>query len=144
MIEERYGFNRTTQRTFWIDLAKGFVLGALLGGTLLAAVLWLLAEAGPWAWLWCWLVSTAFIVGVQFVAPTWIMPLFNRWSPLAPGELRDAILAYARSVAFPLSDVFVIDGSRRSTKANAFFTGFGAASASRSSTPSLRSSGRMS
>jgi STE24 endopeptidase len=81
--------------------------------------------AGPRAWLWCWLVSTAFVVAVQFVAPTWIMPLFNRWSPLAAGDLRDAIVAYARSVAFPLSDVFVIDGSRRSTKANAFFTGFG-------------------
>jgi STE24 endopeptidase len=125
VIEQRFGFNRTTPRTFWIDLAKGFVLAALLGGALLAAILWLLAVAGPWAWLWCWLVSAAFLVGVQFVAPTWIMPLFNRWSPLAPGQLRDAILAYARSVAFPLSDVFVIDGSRRSTKANAFFTGFG-------------------
>ena len=125
VIEERFGFNRTTQRTFWIDLAKGFVLAALLGGALLAAILWLLVVAGPWAWLWCWLASAAFLVGVQLVAPTWIMPLFNRWSPLAPGELRDAILAYARSVAFPLSDVFVIDGSRRSTKANAFFTGFG-------------------
>jgi len=125
VIEERFGFNRTTPRTFWIDLTKGFVLAALLGGALLAAILWLLTTAGPRAWLWCWLVSAAFLVGVQLVAPTWIMPLFNRWSPLAPGELRDAILAYARSVAFPLSDVFVIDGSRRSTKANAFFTGFG-------------------
>jgi STE24 endopeptidase len=125
VIEERFGFNRTTPRTFWIDLGKGFALSALLGGTLLAAVLWLLAEAGSWAWLWCWLASAAFLVGVQFVAPTWILPLFNRWSPLAPGELREAILAYARSVAFPLSEVFMIDGSRRSTKANAFFTGFG-------------------
>jgi STE24 endopeptidase len=125
VIEERFGFNRTTPRTFWIDLTKGFVLAALLGGTLLATILWLLAVAGPRAWFWCWLVSAAFLVLVQLVAPTWIMPLFNRWSPLAPGELRDAILAYTRSVGFPLLDVFVIDGSRRSTKANAFFTGFG-------------------
>jgi STE24 endopeptidase len=125
VIEERFGFNRTTPRTFWIDLTKGFVLATLLGGALLATILWLLAAAGPRAWFWCWLASAAFLVGVQLVAPTWIMPLFNRWSPLAPGELRDAILAYTRSVGFPLLDVFVIDGSRRSTKANAFFTGFG-------------------
>jgi STE24 endopeptidase len=124
VIEERFGFNRTTPRTFCVDLVKGFVLAAFLGGALLAAILWLLATAGPRAWPWCWLASAAFLVVVQLVAPTWIMPLFNRWSPLAPGELRDAIVAYARSVAFPLADVFLIDGSRRSTKANAFFTGF--------------------
>jgi STE24 endopeptidase len=114
VIEARFGFNRTSPRTFWIDLAKGLVLAALLGGAFLAAVLWLLAAAGPQAWLWCWLASAAFVVGVQLIAPTWIMPLFNRWSPLASGELRDAIFAYTRSVGFPLSDVFVIDGSRRS------------------------------
>jgi STE24 endopeptidase len=125
VIEERFGFNRTTPRTFCVDLAKGFALAVVLGGPLLAAILWLLATAGPWAWLWCWLATAGFLVAVQLVAPTWIMPLFNRFSPLAAGELRDAILTYARSVAFPLSDVFVIDGSRRSTKANAFFTGFG-------------------
>jgi len=125
VIEERFGFNRTTPRTFWTDLVKGLGLAALLGGPLLAGILWLFERTGSQAWLWCWLVSALVAIGVQFIAPTWIMPLFNRFTPLAPGELRDAILAYARTVDFPLRDVFLIDGSRRSTKANAFFTGFG-------------------
>ena len=125
VVEERFGFNRTTPATFWADLGKGLILAALLGGPLLVAILWLLERAGSRAWLWCWLASAMFVVGVEFVAPTWIMPLFNRFTPLADGTLRDALLAYARAVGFPLDGVFVIDGSRRSTKANAFFTGFG-------------------
>jgi STE24 endopeptidase len=125
VIEERFGFNRTTPTTFWRDLVKGLLLAAGLGGPLLAAILWFFLTAGSRAWLWCWLASAAVAVGVQFVAPTWIMPLFNRFTPLAAGALRDGILTYARSVTFPLEGVFVIDGSRRSTKANAFFTGFG-------------------
>jgi len=75
--------------------------------------------------VYCWAVVTAFLVVVQFVAPTWLMPLFNRFEPLAEGELRDKIEAYARAVGFPLRGLFVVDGSRRSSKANAFFTGFG-------------------
>jgi len=125
VIEERFGFNQTTARTFWADRAKGLLLAAVLGGPLLAAVLGLFERAGTHAWLWCWLTGALFLLGVQYVAPTWIMPLFNRFTPLASGALRDAILAYARAVGFPLDCVFVIYGSRRSTKANAFFTGFG-------------------
>ncbi len=124
VVEERFGFNTTTRRTFWADVVKGLLLAAILGAPLLATILWLF-QATTWAWLWCWLATTAFTVAVQFVAPTWIMPLFNRFAPLPEGQLREAILAYSRSVAFPLEDVFVIDGSRRSTKANALFTGFG-------------------
>lgn len=125
VIEERFGFNRTTPRTFWTDLVKGLALGAVLGGALLTAVLWLFDALGPSAWLWCWAASALFVVLVQFVAPTWILPLFNRFTPLADDGLRAAILDYARRVGFPLEDVFLVDGSRRSTKANAFFTGFG-------------------
>jgi STE24 endopeptidase len=125
VVEERFGFNRTTARTFWADLAKGIVMAAALGGPLLALVLWLFGQAGGRAWLWCWLASALWVVAVQFVAPAWIMPLFNRFTPLPDGTLREMILSYARAVRFPLEDVFVIDGSRRSTKANAFFTGFG-------------------
>ncbi len=125
VIEARFGFNRTTPATFWSDAAKGLLLALALGTPLLAAILWFFERTGAQAWLWCWGAGVVFLVAVQFVAPTWIMPLFNRFTPLADGPLRDAILAYARQVTFPLDGVFVIDGSRRSSKANAFFTGFG-------------------
>jgi STE24 endopeptidase len=124
VIEARFGFNTTTPRTFWADLAKGLALTVALGGPLLAVILRLFG-ATTWAWLWCWAVSAAFAVAIQYVVPTWILPLFNRFTPLPDGPYRSGILAYARAVAFPLEDVFVIDGSRRSTKANALFTGFG-------------------
>jgi STE24 endopeptidase len=125
VIEERYGFNRATPRIFWTDVATGVGLAVALGGPLLAAVLWLFASAGPRAWLWCWALVTVWTVGVQYVAPTWIMPLFNRFTSLPDGALRDALLALAERVGFPLAGVWVIDGSKRSSKANAFFTGFG-------------------
>ena len=125
VIEARFGFNRTTPATFAADLVKGLALAVVLGVPLLAAILWSFERAGTEAWLWCWLVATVFALGVQYVAPTWIMPLWNRFAPLADGPLRQAILAYARAVAFPVNGIFVIDGSRRSSKANAFFTGFG-------------------
>ena len=125
VIEERFGFNKTTPRTFALDLLKGLVLAVALGGPLLAVILWFFEVAGPRAWLWCWLVSVAFMVFVQFVAPTWIFPLFNRFEPLGEGELRDAITRYTEAVRFPLDGLFVIDGSRRTTKANAFFAGLG-------------------
>ena len=125
VVEQRFGFNRTSPRTFAVDLGKGLVLGTLLGGTLLAVVLFLFELAGPHAWLWCWGAATAFVLTAQFVAPTWIMPLFNTFTPLDSGELKDALLEYARATRFPLDGIFVIDGSRRSAKANAFFTGFG-------------------
>ena len=124
-IEARYGFNRTTLGTFVADLFKGGVLAILLGGALLAIILAFFESAGPLAWLWCWIAATAFMLAVQFIAPTWIMPLFNKFTPLETGDLHDAILQYARSARFPLRGIFVVDGSRRSSKANAFFTGFG-------------------
>ncbi|MBW2527909.1 MAG: M48 family metallopeptidase [Deltaproteobacteria bacterium] len=125
VVEERFGFNRTTPATFVLDRLKAVLLAVVLGGPLLAAVLWLLQTAGPYGWLYGWAVVTAFILLVQLVAPSWIMPLFNRFAPLDDPALKDAIMAYARSVEFPLSQVFVMDGSKRSSKANAFFTGLG-------------------
>jgi len=97
VIEERFGFNRTTPKTFWTDLVKGLGLAALLGGPLLAGILWLFERTGSQAWLWCWLVSALVAIGLQFIAPTWIMPLFNRFTPLAPGELRDARFSPTRA-----------------------------------------------
>ncbi len=125
VIEERFGFNKTTAATYVADIVKVAVLGTLLGTPLLSGILALFLYAGAAAWLYCWLVTTLFTLFVQFIAPTWIMPLFNKFVPLPDGELRQAILSYARSVDFPLKNVFVMDGSRRSAKANAFFTGFG-------------------
>ncbi|MCY4073918.1 MAG: M48 family metallopeptidase [Acidobacteria bacterium] len=125
VIEARFDFNRTTPATFAADLVKGLVLAALLGGPLLAVVLAFFAWAGPLAWLWCWIAATAALLVVQFVAPTWILPLFNTFTPVESGDLRDAVVRCARDARFPLRGIFVVDGSRRSSKANAFFTGFG-------------------
>jgi len=125
VIEEKFGFNRTTPGTYVLDRIKGGILAALLGGPLLAGILALFEFAGPTAWFACWLCVTVYILAVQFVAPAWIMPLFNRFAPLEEGELRRSIMDYAGSVGFSLKDVFVMDGSRRSSKSNAFFTGFG-------------------
>ncbi len=124
-IEERFGFNRTTQRTFWMDFLKGALLAVILGGALLAAILWFFESTGSLAWLWCWGFTTAFVLVAQWVAPTWIMPLFLKFERLPEGDLRDRIGAYAEKVGFPLQDLFVVDGSRRSSKSNAFFTGIG-------------------
>ncbi len=108
-----------------MDLLKGLGLSAVIGGTVLSVVLWFFEYAGEYAWLYCWIATTLFTIFMQFIAPTWIMPLFNKFIPLEDGELRNAILSYADSVNFPLKNVFVMDGSKRSTKSNAFFTGFG-------------------
>lgn len=125
VLEERYGFNRTTPRTFVLDLVKGLVLAVVLGGPLLGALLFFFEWAGPTAWLYGWGLTASFVVIMQFIAPTLIMPMFNKFTPIADGELKERIMAYARSVGFALENVFVIDGSKRSSKSNAFFTGFG-------------------
>jgi len=125
VIEERFGFNKTTPTTFILDLAKGLLLSILIGAPLLAGILAFFEYTGQYAWIYCWIATIIFTLFVQFIAPTWIMPLFNKFTPLESGELRESIEKYASSVNFPLKGVFVMDGSRRSTKANAFFTGFG-------------------
>jgi STE24 endopeptidase len=125
VLEARFGFNQTTPMTFITDMIKGFGLALLLGGPLLAGILAFFSYAGQHAWLYCWGATTAFMLGVQFIAPTWIMPLFNTFKSLDAGVLKEALFAYAKHVSFPLQDVFVMDGSRRSSKSNAFFTGFG-------------------
>jgi len=125
VIEERFGFNRTTWSTYLADLFKGLALAILLGTPLLAGILAFFQYAGSNAWLYCWIGMTVYMLVVQFVAPTWIMPLFNKFTPLEDGELKSAILSYAASINFPLENVYQMDGSRRSAKSNAFFTGFG-------------------
>lgn len=124
-IEARFGFNQTTWATYIKDKLKGLILAVVLGGPLLAAILGFFQYAGANAWWYCWLITTVFMLAIQYIAPTWIMPLFNRFEPLPEGELREAIMGYARSIDFSLENIFVMDGSKRSTKSNAFFTGFG-------------------
>ncbi len=125
VLEEKYGFNKTTPLTFISDKVKGVLLGLALGVPLLTGLLWFFENTGSLAWVWAWLAVALFGLVLQYAAPTLIMPLFNKFTPLEDGELKSSIMEYARSVAFPLSGIFVIDGSKRSAKANAFFTGFG-------------------
>ncbi len=125
VIEEKFGFNKTTPKLFAADLFKTLALSLLLGTPLLAAVLWFFEVAGSMAWLWAWAGITIVSLALQYIAPTWIMPLFNKFVPLEEGELKRAIMHYAATVAFPLTGIYVLDGSKRSAKANAFFTGFG-------------------
>lgn len=125
VIEARFGFNKTTVKTFIMDRVKGMLLGVLIGGPLLAGLIWFFEYAGPNAWLYAWLAVTVFSLLLQYIAPRWIMPLFNKFTPLEDGSLREKIMTYAQSVTFAIKDVFVIDGSKRSSKSNAFFTGFG-------------------
>jgi STE24 endopeptidase len=124
-IEQRFGFNQTTWGTYIKDRIKSVLLAVVLGGPVLAAVLAFFQYAGDNAWWFCWLAVVAFMLLVQYIAPTWIMPWFNRFEPLQEGELRDAITEYARRIDFKLDNIFVMDGSKRSSKSNAFFTGFG-------------------
>jgi STE24 endopeptidase len=123
-IEAKYGFNKTTPAVFVTDRLKGLGLGALIGLPALALILWLFG-AFPNAWLWAWGSVTVLVLLLQYVAPRYLMPLFNKFTPLEDGPLKSAIHALAEKCAFPVKELFVIDGSRRSTKSNAFFAGFG-------------------
>jgi len=125
VLEERYGFNKTDIRTFIFDIIKSWILSALIGGVIFAGVIWFFDSAGRLAWLYCWAGVTLFQLFLIFIAPVTILPLFNKFIPLEDGELKDAIQDYARSQDFRMKGVFKMDASRRSTKSNAFFTGFG-------------------
>lgn len=125
VIEERFGFNRTTIKTFIVDTVKGTILAILLGGPLLALILWFFESAGSFAWLYCWGGVVLFSFIVQLLAPVLILPLFNKFTPLEEGSLKDKILEYAKQENFSIQGIFTMDGSKRSSKLNAFFTGFG-------------------
>lgn len=125
VIEERFGFNKTTPKTFVLDMLKGLGLSLVLGGPLLAGILAFFTFAGEFGWLYAWGAVSVFTLFIQFVAPTWIMPLFNRFEPLEDDGLREKIREYADQVRFTLEGIYVMDGSKRSSKSNAFFTGFG-------------------
>ena len=124
-IEERFGFNKTTMRTFVTDKFKGYLLSALIGGGLLSVLLWTISGLGPNFWWVFSLIAFVFIVFVNFFYTSLIVPLFNKLSPIEDGALKSAIEGYAQKEGFELSKTFVMDGSRRSSKANAFFSGLG-------------------
>jgi STE24 endopeptidase len=125
VIEEKYGFNRTTAKTFILDILKSWLLAVVIGGLVFWVVLWLFEKAGTWAWAYCWVVVVLFQIVLIFLAPVVILPLFNKFYPIEHGELKTAIEDYAKSQNFKMRGVFKMDASKRSTKSNAFFTGFG-------------------
>ena len=124
ILEKRFGFNKTTSATFVSDQLKSLLITALLGGPIIALLLWIFNSVDN-AWLWAWAAVTVFSLLLTYLAPTYIMPLFNKFTPLEDGALKTEIEAMSAKCEFPLTELFVIDGSKRSTKANAFFTGFG-------------------
>ena len=125
VVEARYGFNRMTLGLFCADLAKHTLLGILIGAPVILAVLWLMGAMGPFWWLYVWLFWCAFNLLALFVYPTWIAPLFNKFSPLEEGEMKARIEALLVRCGFRSSGLFVMDGSKRSSHGNAYFTGFG-------------------
>lgn len=125
VIEEKYGFNKTTYRTFFLDKLKGYLLSLLIGGVLISTLLYLILEIGAGFWLYFWGVASLFVLFVNMFYTSLILPLFNKLTPLGEGDLKSAIEGYSRKVNFPLDNIFVIDGSKRSKKANAFFSGIG-------------------
>ena len=124
VIEQRFGFNRATPKTFILDRLKSIALAAALGLPLAAGILWIFGNVAH-AWLWAWGLLTAFQLVLTYLAPSLIMPLFNKFTPMPEGGLKRDIEALGVKCGFPLTGVFVMDGSKRSTKANAFFTGLG-------------------
>jgi STE24 endopeptidase len=125
VIEEKFGFNKTTPGIYIADKLKGYFLGALIGGGILAVLLVLVNTLGPSFWFYFWLVFALFMLFMNMFYTTLIVPLFNKLVPLGDGELKEAINAYSKKVNFPLDNIFVIDGSKRSSKSNAFFSGIG-------------------
>ncbi|HSO85583.1 MAG TPA: M48 family metallopeptidase, partial [Draconibacterium sp.] len=126
VIEEKYGFNKTSPKTFVIDTIKGWLLGAIIGGGLLAIIILIYQKTQNMFWIYAWILVSAFSVFMLLFYSNLIVPLFNKQTPLEAGELRDAIQKFSDKVGFKLDNIFVIDGSKRSTKANAYFTGIGA------------------
>lgn len=125
VIEEKYGFNKTSKKTFFIDKLKGLLMSVILGGFILALIMWFYEYTGTYFWLYAWGLVTVFSLFMNMFYSKIIVPLFNKQTALEEGDLKDAITKYANSVGFTLNNIFVINGSKRSTKANAYFSGFG-------------------
>lgn len=125
VIEEKFGFNRTTIKTFIIDLLKTSLLGLAIGIPLLYVILWLMQQTGEQWWIYTWLVISGFSLFMMWVYPTWIAPIFNKFEPLEEGETLNRITSLLERCGFNSNGIFVIDGSKRSSHGNAYFSGFG-------------------
>jgi len=125
VIEEKYGFNKTTLKTFITDKLKGYLLAATVGGLLLSALIYLIQTIGPNFWIWFSILAALFVLFVNMFYTSLILPMFNKLTALPDGELKAAIENFSKKVDFPLDSIFIIDGSKRSKKANAFFSGIG-------------------
>lgn len=125
VIEEKYGFNKTTKKTFWLDKLKGWLMMIIIGGGVLAAIVWFYEFAGNDFWWYTWIFIAVSVIFMNMFYARLIVPIFNKQTPLEEGSLRNKIESYAKNVGFKLDNIFVIDGSKRSTKANAYFSGFG-------------------
>ncbi len=125
VIEEQFGFNKTTKKTFWLDWMKGLLLSAVIGAPLLSLIIWIYLNTGSYFWLLAWGIISIFSIVMSMFYSEWIVPLFNKQTPLEEGELRDAIEDFSQKAGFKLDNIYLIDGSKRSTKANAYFTGLG-------------------
>ena len=125
IIEEKFGFNKTTLKTFLVDKIKGWLMSAILGGLLLSIIIWFYESVGSNFWLYAWGIIAVFVFFINMFYARLIVPLFNKQTPLCDGSLKTKIQDYAQKVGFKLDKIVVIDGSKRSTKANAYFSGFG-------------------
>lgn len=125
VIEEKFGFNKTTPKTFLLDKLKGYLLTIIIGGGILALIIWIYQLTPTYFWFFAWTAVTSFSLFMSMFYSQLIVPLFNKQTPLLEGELRDAIEKFSEKAEFDLKNIYVIDGSKRSTKANAYFTGLG-------------------
>lgn len=125
VIEEKFGFNKMTKKTFWLDKMKSYLLSIIIGGILLSIFIYFIIRMGSDFWVYFWIVVTIFILFLNVFYTSILLPLFNKLTPLEDGDLKASIQVYSEEVNFPLKNIFVIDGSKRSSKGNAFFSGLG-------------------
>jgi len=125
VIEEKFGFNKSSKKIFWMDKIKGFFISIILGGGILSLIIWFYQLTETNFWIYSWALIAAFSLFLNMFYAKLIVPLFNKQSALEDGELKSAIEMYAQKVGFTINNIFIIDGSKRSTKANAYFSGFG-------------------
>ena len=125
VIEEKFGFNKTSKKLFLVDKIKGWLLSAIIGGGILAIIIWFYDKTGDLFWIYTWLFIGVFTIFMTMFYSSLIVPLFNKQTPLEEGPLKESIYAFSKKAGFTLNNIYVIDGSKRSTKANAYFSGFG-------------------